>query len=112
MYVLTALVLNEPATDPISTLSLHDALPISHDDEERRIGMGRELDQPDHQRDSGRIVDSRLALERRAGTSDDLAAAEHRRSAEHTSELQSPYDLVCRLLLEKRKTITDLMKTT
>src|SRR5437867_5416680 len=27
------------------------------------------------------------------------------RSEEHTSELQSPYDLVCRLLLEKKKTI-------
>src|SRR6266705_462369 len=27
--------------------------------------------------------------------------ADHRRSEEHTSELQSPYDLVCRLLLEK-----------
>src|SRR5207248_9973655 len=25
------------------------------------------------------------------------------RSEEHTSELQSPYDLVCRLLLEKKK---------
>src|SRR5207248_6374454 len=27
------------------------------------------------------------------------------RSEEHTSELQSPYDLVCRLLLEKKKLI-------
>src|SRR5437867_7389681 len=27
----------------------------------------------------------------------------HARSEEHTSELQSPYDLVCRLLLEKKK---------
>src|SRR5437867_10111504 len=27
------------------------------------------------------------------------------RSEEHTSELQSPYDLVCRLLLEKKKRI-------
>src|SRR5207248_11745760 len=27
----------------------------------------------------------------------------HERSEEHTSELQSPYDLVCRLLLEKKK---------
>src|SRR5207248_8069210 len=27
------------------------------------------------------------------------------RSEEHTSELQSPYDLVCRLLLEKKKKI-------
>src|SRR5207248_3631668 len=29
-----------------------------------------------------------------------------KRSEEHTSELQSPYDLVCRLLLEKKKTST------
>src|SRR5207248_10935011 len=29
--------------------------------------------------------------------------AMRRRSEEHTSELQSPYDLVCRLLLEKKK---------
>src|SRR5437867_9133968 len=29
-----------------------------------------------------------------------------RRSEEHTSELQSPYDLVCRLLLEKKKKTT------
>src|SRR5256885_5467705 len=28
----------------------------------------------------------------------------HRRSEEHTSELQSPCNLVCRLLLEKKKT--------
>src|SRR5438094_6607051 len=31
--------------------------------------------------------------------------ADCRRSEEHTSELQSPYDLVCRLLLEKKKKI-------
>src|SRR5437867_10511714 len=31
-------------------------------------------------------------------------AASEPRSEEHTSELQSPYDLVCRLLLEKKKT--------
>src|SRR5437867_6736697 len=36
----------------------------------------------------------------RAGTS---AGTGPRRSEEHTSELQSPYDLVCRLLLEKKK---------
>src|SRR5438094_4411843 len=33
----------------------------------------------------------------------DVAQPLHRRSEEHTSELQSPYDLVCRLLLEKKK---------
>src|SRR5437867_12396646 len=32
-----------------------------------------------------------------------VQAPEGRRSEEHTSELQSPYDLVCRLLLEKKK---------
>src|SRR5438874_10108318 len=32
--------------------------------------------------------------------------AAHRRSEEHTSELQSRRDLVCRLLLEKKKTTT------
>src|SRR5437867_11500375 len=30
------------------------------------------------------------------------------RSEEHTSELQSPYDLVCRLLLEKKKKKTNI----
>src|SRR5207248_7609693 len=39
------------------------------------------------------------------GRIDDRAAGLHR-SEEHTSELQSPYDLVCRLLLEKKKKTT------
>src|SRR5256885_11750561 len=34
------------------------------------------------------------------------------RSEEHTSELQSPCNLVCRLLLEKKKKKSDLMVTT
>src|SRR6266516_6416254 len=40
----------------------------------------------------------------RLGPSDEPVRGERRRSEEHTSELQSPYDLVCRLLLEKKKT--------
>src|SRR5207248_3789104 len=32
-----------------------------------------------------------------------ISNASFKRSEEHTSELQSPYDLVCRLLLEKKK---------
>src|SRR5437867_6407506 len=32
-----------------------------------------------------------------------MAEVNKRRSEEHTSELQTPYDLVCRLLLEKKK---------
>src|SRR5438094_5724396 len=50
----------------------------------------------------GRCRRRRLGL---APLPDRGAAARQRfrRSEEHTSELQSPYDLVCRLLLEKKK---------
>src|SRR5699024_10163774 len=37
---------------------------------------------------------------------DRLLPTNHWRSEEHTSELQSRFDLVCRLLLEKKKTIS------
>src|SRR5437773_6495075 len=37
-----------------------------------------------------------------------LVSRRHPRSEEHTSELQSHHDLVCRLLLEKKKTITTI----
>src|SRR2546428_4896221 len=40
---------------------------------------------------------------RRVGATEQLAAADDGRSEEHTSELQSRSDLVCRLLLEKKK---------
>src|SRR5688572_32717401 len=39
----------------------------------------------------------------RAGAGPGAAAAKSRRSEEHTSELQSQSNLVCRLLLEKKK---------
>src|SRR5256885_13031662 len=39
-------------------------------------------------------------------------AAEQHRSEEHTSELQSPCNLVCRLLLEKKKSIAVLLSST
>src|SRR2546430_12188061 len=50
----------------------------------------------------------RLARERRL-TEDDDREASPRRSEEHTSELQSQSNLVCRLLLEKKKKPTDSM---
>src|SRR5207248_11595766 len=46
----------------------------------------------------GRAVDELLVIVERGSDIEELA-----RSEEHTSELQSPYDLVCRLLLEKKK---------
>src|SRR5438093_6705289 len=67
---------NDTATTEIYTLSLHDALPISPD------GVGA-------QRVGGASLLPRHAV--------------GRRSEEHTSELQSLTNLVCRLLLEKKK---------
>src|SRR5258708_40118380 len=70
---------NDTATTEIYTLSLHDALPICP---ARWCSPRRPCARP---RAAGRAG-------RRSG-----------RSEEHTSELQSPDHLVCRLLLEKKK---------
>src|SRR5437868_9556149 len=75
---------NDPATTEIYTLSLHDALPISRGP--CRLGRGRG---PQGAGWSGWW---------RGG-----CVREECRSEEHTSELQSRFDLVCRLLLEKKK---------
>src|SRR2546430_7259417 len=74
---------NDTATTEIYTLSLHDALPISL--------VRAPPSQAGHP--------SRKCVARRGG--ERLAADE--RSEEHTSELQSQSNLVCRLLLEKKK---------
>src|SRR5574340_643626 len=76
--VLLVFFFNDTATTEIYTLSLHDALPICV----RVRARGR----------NGRAAPP-------------AAPASPPRSEEHTSELQSPKDLVCRLLLEKKKKI-------
>src|SRR2546430_9273592 len=73
---------NDTATTEIYTLSLHDPLPISRAScsvHRGSIGSGAPR---------GRTVPSTSGW---------------RRSEEHTSELQSQSNLVCRLLLEKKK---------
>src|SRR5690349_22165550 len=96
---------NDTATTEIYTLSLHDALPIytalaywDYLARIRRLAISREAE--------NRAV--RLVEEtRRLIAADQVPAAEIQlvsaRSEEHTSELQSRRDLVCRLLLEKKK---------
>src|SRR6202043_819235 len=69
---------NDTATTEISTLSLHDALPI--------------------------LGEIRSSLENTDSGNSDLGGRRIIRSEEHTSELQSRPHLVCRLLLEKNKT--------
>src|SRR5207248_9509033 len=95
-----------PAPPPaaISTLSLHDALPISRD--ARGRAKGRHSDR----RASQHRLAARGARRRRPRAGQ--AAQQPLRSEEHTSELQSPYDLVCRLLLEKKKKSTPNQKST
>src|SRR6516162_11166344 len=65
---------NDTATTEIYTLSLHDALPICRG--VHHVELGPDTHAAELPRD---------------------------RSEEHTSELQSPCNLVCRLLLEKKK---------
>src|SRR2546426_6607099 len=76
---------NDTATTEIYTLSLHDALPI----------WGQAV-----------VVVLDLEARRSVTISYQLSAnpkLSEIRSEEHTSELQSPCNLVCRLLLEKKK---------
>src|SRR5256885_3340036 len=87
---------------PYTTLFRSDQRRGKEDDRGRR---------EDSQRSAGEEADERAALDQRSAmgageySSGIAADREHRRarSEEHTSELQSPCNLVCRLLLEKKK---------
>src|SRR5437868_8699103 len=84
-----------PTRTEISSLSLHDALPISVPRRfaDPRVGPRLDPAAPDG-RDRG---DGRLRAARRG------SGGVQPRSAGHTSELQSRFELVCRLLLEKKQ---------
>src|SRR3712207_8208521 len=91
---------NDTATTEIYTLSLHDALPICTaptlrcpDARGAGVALPGEVD-------AGRA--GRRARDRRGPHPGRPRVG--RRSEEHTSELQSRQYLVCRLLLEKKKT--------
>src|SRR5207248_11233395 len=81
---VSVLLTESPLTES-STLSLHDALPIFDSALYQCF-----LDQVMCGIQGWRLLPARFGLRRD-------------RSEEHTSELQSPYDLVCRLLHEKKK---------
>src|SRR5437588_7053606 len=80
---------NDTATTEIYTLSLHDALPIFS------VFLC-----PSATGGSNGFAVEKTGSDNRHGT----------RSEEHTSELQSHSDLVCRLLLEKKKKIRERFK--
>src|SRR2546426_3163861 len=85
---------NDTATTEIYTLSLHDALPI-FPVPASRFPPGREP--------SARRAQPARGLHHVLQRRQRLVPAPGLRSEEHTSELQSPCNLVCRLLLEKKK---------
>src|SRR2546426_7133117 len=98
MLISPIFFFNDTATTEIYTLSLHDALPIYH--RARRGGRRRAPD--------GDGVAPGRSLPRAAHRLREQNGPRRRRlrnvrSEEHTSELQSPCNLVCRLLLEKKK---------
>src|SRR5438876_7748267 len=106
------ILFNNNATTEIYTLSLHDALPIS-DLEALRVELQRTADIPDpteQMLEIAGVVDAALRpIEIRPVVVGGLAVAYWTtRSEEHTSELQSPVHLVCRLLLEKKKQISHI----
>src|SRR5207244_13429533 len=90
-------------------LSLHDALPIWNQSRRWRLGIEAAIARSFFGgEDAGlafkaedRSVDVRLAGEH-AGVVHQVARGKVIRSEEHTSELQSPDHLVCRLLLETK----------
>src|SRR2546430_11071827 len=86
--ISTFFFFNDTATTEIYTLSLHDALPISRPSR-YEIAVSRASGSPD----SSRIIQPECASTLR--------------SEEHTSELQSQSNLVCRLLLEKKKNTSE-----
>src|SRR5207249_11634556 len=96
--VSTLFSFTAPATPEIYTLSLHDALPILV---LRQLQLVVAAVGQVGQEAGGELGDfgahARVQLAPQVG---------ERRSEEHTSELQSRFDLVCRLLLEKKKEYT------
>src|SRR5438046_6280379 len=83
-----------PPTADIYTLSLHDALPICRNC--RALSQSRSSSWPQSLRPLA------AGLRRTSSHRDCHSSACDRRSEEHTSELQSLTNLVCRLLLEKK----------
>src|SRR5690606_41687022 len=106
-YSWTTLLFQDPAPTGLSPRSLHDALPILAEDTEAgyRQGFGAGMD------NLAGVAERTMVLQRVIRAPRDLVwgawmnpeTLPQWRSEEHTSELQSRENLVCRLLLEKKK---------
>src|SRR5437868_13201563 len=88
--MLSFFFFNAPATTEIYTLSLHDALPIFDPTTDGA---------PPWNANAAKRAPKGMTI----GIPKTFYVDDLERSEEHTSELQSRFDLVCRLLLEKKK---------
>src|SRR5207248_9209122 len=96
LFFFFLFLFNDTATTEIYTLSLHDALPISA----VSATYWKSVRPPKRIRNGRPTTAAFIAF---VGSDVSPKSRPTKRSEEHTSELQSPYDLVCRLLLEKKK---------
>src|SRR5689334_24501618 len=87
---------NDTATTEIYTLSLHDALPILPNAIKSAAPSTPTMN-------VRRLIDGLPCADPVPDEARSDTAAGRYRSEEHTSELQSQFHLVCRLLLEKKK---------
>src|SRR5205085_7845042 len=106
LHVHLTFLFKDTAPTDIYTLSLHDALPISPENVARLLrwllahGAYHRLDLANRRlppQEDALLGHGHMNLQTDLGKLDVL------RSEEHTSELQSQSNLVCRLLLEKKK---------
>src|SRR5690349_24237489 len=100
MWIRAYFFFNDTPPTETYTLSLHDALPIFGSQMYRDARCRSRSDWCRLDLNCRRASPRALPKSQASG---DLALA---RSEEHTSELQSRRDLVCRLLLEKKNTLT------
>src|SRR2546430_9885216 len=95
---------NDTATTEIYTLSLHDALPIwGLLQLQADVDGDRDHQQREQERDAPAPRGERFGLAHPVPALAADGRDRHLRSEEHTSELQSQSNLVCRPLLEKKK---------
>src|SRR5699024_11229100 len=96
----SVLLFSDTHAPAIYTLSLHDALPI-WSASSRCLGRTSQLSKEKNATSSGRWTGPAV-LPIQGITHRTERCGKAVRSEEHTSELQSRFDLVCRLLLEKK----------
>src|SRR5438132_13966479 len=94
LYVCYLCFYNDTPISDIYTLSLHDALPIY---------LGQEIGNFDGNRSAADASQESRTWRLHNDVGARFYFLGWHRSEEHTSELQSHSDLVCRLLLEKKK---------